>query len=238
MIRRLAWESEFFGFDIAQLELEGPAPDLTAVDRFLASHRPALVQAIVPISEINLANLLEANGFYLADIRVSFRIEVAEEPRAAPSARVASHDDIAELRELAAELFVDSRFFHPVFPQEKARLLYSSWIERGVLGSFDDICLVLARRSPLTAFITLRHRADNPVIIGLIGVRKSEQHTGAGSEIMDAALAWSAARGAKSIDVSTQGKNLAAQNLYITKGGRLRQMAAWFYRHSPTGDNR
>jgi dTDP-4-amino-4,6-dideoxy-D-galactose acyltransferase len=211
MIRRLAWESEFFGFDIAQLELEGPAPDLTAVDRFLASHRAALVQAIVPISEINLANLLEANGFYLADIRVSFRIEVAAEPRAAPSARVASRDDIAELRELAAELFVDSRFFHPVF-------------------ALDDSCLVLA----VTAFITLRHRADNPVIIGLIGVRKSEQHTGAGSEIMDAR----SARGAKSIDVSTQGKNLAAQNLYITKGGRLRQMAAWFYRHSPTGDNR
>src|SRR5260221_10362676 len=127
MIRRLAWESEFFGFDIAQLELEGPAPDLTAVDRFLASHRTALVQAIVPISEINLANLLEANGFYLADIRVSFRIEVAAEPRAAPSARVASRDDIAGLRKLAAELFVDSRFFHPAFP-------------------LDDICLVLARR--------------------------------------------------------------------------------------------
>jgi hypothetical protein len=89
MIRRLACESEFFGFDIAQLELDGPAPDLTAVDLFLASHRTALVQAIVPISEINLANLLEANGFYLADIRVSFRIEVAEEPCAAPSARVA-----------------------------------------------------------------------------------------------------------------------------------------------------
>jgi len=86
MIRRLAWESEFFGFDIAQLELEGPAPDLTAVDR--------------------------------------------------------SRDDIAELRELAAELFVDSRFFHRVSP-------------------LDDICLVLARRGPATAFITLRHRADN-----------------------------------------------------------------------------
>ena len=168
MIRRLAWESEFFGFDIAQLELEGPAPDLTAVDRFLASHRTALVQAIVPISEINLANLLEANGFYLADIRVSFRIEVAAEPRAAPSTRVASRDDIAELRELAAELFVDGRFFTRYSP-----LMIAAWC---------------SRRGPVTAFITLRHRADNPVIIGLIGVRKSEQRTGAGSEIMDAAL--------------------------------------------------
>ena len=53
------------------------APDLTAVDRFLASHRNALVQANVPISEIKLVNLLEGNGFRLADIEVSFRIEVA-----------------------------------------------------------------------------------------------------------------------------------------------------------------
>ena len=59
----------------------------------------------------------------------------------------------------------------------------------------------------MTAFLTLRHRADNPAIIGLIGVRKNEQRTGAGSAIMDAALAWSAARGANAIDVSTQGKN-------------------------------
>lgn len=233
MIRRLAWESEFFGFDIAQLEFNEGASDLTIVDRFLALHPNALVQAIVPIGEIRLANLLERNGFCLADIKVSFQIEVAAERRAAVTARVASHEDIPELRELAADLFVDSRFFHPAFPEEKARLLYSSWIEKGVLGTFDDICLVLRRDDEITAFVTLQHRADNSAVIGLIGVRKDEQRTGAGSAIMDAALAWSAVRGAKAINVSTQGKNLAAQNLYIVKGGRLREVAAWFYRIAP-----
>jgi dTDP-4-amino-4,6-dideoxy-D-galactose acyltransferase len=150
-------------------------------------------------------------------------------------ARVASHDDIPELRELAADLFVNSRFFHPAFPQEKARLLYSSWVEKGVLGAFDDICLVPRRDDRITAFVTLRHRADNPAVIGLIGVRKNEQRTGVGAAIMDAALAWSAARGATAIDVRTQGKNLAAQNLYLAKGARLREVAAWFYRIVPAG---
>src|SRR5262245_17353806 len=237
MMRRLAWESEFFGFDIAQLELDELAPDLTAVDRFLASHRNALAQANVPISEIELANLLEGNGFRLADIEVSFRIEVAATPCVEVTVGVASPDDIPELRELAADLFVDSRFFHSAFPQEKARLLYASWVEKGVLGTFDDICLVLRRDGQVTAFLTLRHRADNPAIIGLIGVRKNEHRTGAGSAIMDAALAWSAARGANAIDVSTQGKNLAAQNLYIAKGGRLREVTAWFYRIATPGGN-
>jgi dTDP-4-amino-4,6-dideoxy-D-galactose acyltransferase len=90
----------------------------------------------VPIGKTKLANLLEGNGFCLADIKVSFRIEVAAEPRAAVTARVASADDIPELRELAADLFVDSRFFHPAFPQEKARLLYASRVETGVLDTF------------------------------------------------------------------------------------------------------
>jgi dTDP-4-amino-4,6-dideoxy-D-galactose acyltransferase len=235
MIRRLAWESEFFGFDIAQLEVDKLAPDLTAVDRFLASHTNALVQAIVPIGERTLANTLEHNGFRLADIKVSFRIEVAAQPRASAYARVASPDDIPGLRTLAADLFTDSRFFHPAFPREKARLLYSSWVENGVLGVFDDICLVIPRDRHITAFITLRQRADNPAIIGLIGVRKSEERSGAGSAIMDAALAWTAARGAKALEVSTQARNLAAQNLYIAKGGRLREVAAWFYRVGPMG---
>jgi dTDP-4-amino-4,6-dideoxy-D-galactose acyltransferase len=230
----LAWESEFFGFDIAQLELNEPASDLTAVDHFLVSHVNSLVQAIVPISEIELINLLEGNGFGLADIKVSFRIEVAR-PRDSQKARMASQDDISELRKLAADLFVESRFFHPAFPHQRARLLYSTWVEKGVLGTFDDICLVLRRDGQITAFVTLRHCADNLVTIGLIGVRKSEQRTSAGSEIIDAALAWSAARGAQAIDVSTQGKNLAAQNLFISKGGRLREVAAWFYRTAAPG---
>jgi dTDP-4-amino-4,6-dideoxy-D-galactose acyltransferase len=236
MISRLPWESDFFGFDIAQLKVEKPDTDVTLLDRVVMNCESPLIQTIVPIAETKLTNALEGVGFRFIDLKVTYRISVplvrSSERSSSSDTQVASVAEIPELRRLAAELFLDSRFFHQPFPPEKAQLLFSVWVEKAVLGTFDEVCLTLTRKGRIAGFVTLRG-AGQVTVIGLIGVRREERHSGAGSALIDAALEWAAARGTFDLDVSTQGKNLAAQNLFISKGGRVHEVGAWLYRTAP-----
>jgi dTDP-4-amino-4,6-dideoxy-D-galactose acyltransferase len=231
MISRLAWESDFFGFEIAQLQVEENT-DLALLDRVVMDCETTLIQTIVPIAETKLTNALEGAGFRFVDLKVTYRIDVPPARSSSSDTQVASVVEIPELRRLAADLFLDSRFFHQPFPLEKARLLFSVWVEKAVLGTFDEVCLTLTRKGRIAGFVTLRG-AGQVTVIGLIGVRREERHSGAGSALIDAALEWAAARGTFALDVSTQGKNLAAQNLFISKGGRVHEVGAWLYRTAP-----
>jgi dTDP-4-amino-4,6-dideoxy-D-galactose acyltransferase len=242
MISRLTWESEFFGFDIAQLKVEEQGADLTLLNRVVMDCATPLIQTIVPIAETKLTNALEGIGFRLIDLKVTYRIGVApvrsssSERSSSSDIHVASVAEIPELRRLAADLFLDSRFFHQPFPPEKARLLFSVWVEKAVLGTFDEVCLTLTRKGRIAGFVTLRG-GGQVTVIGLIGVSREERCSGAGSALIDAALQWAAARGTFALDVSTQGKNLAAQNLFISKGGRVHDVGAWLYRTAPGRGN-
>jgi dTDP-4-amino-4,6-dideoxy-D-galactose acyltransferase len=227
MIKALEWDSAFFGFPVGELEPDLPV-EVGEVDRFLASGEPSLVQALVPVADVLRIAELEEAGFRLVDIRISFRFTVGRRGAAASDIRRATPDDIPEIRRLAAGLFSESRYFCDPFPRERSRMLFAAWAEKAVLGTFDHACLVATGTEGIAGFVTTR--AGEVGRIGLVGVHPQMQGRGIASALVDAALAWSAAEGESALDVSTQSRNLRAQNLYIAKGARLKDVDLWFYR--------
>jgi dTDP-4-amino-4,6-dideoxy-D-galactose acyltransferase len=229
MIKALEWESAFFGFPIGEIR-PGMPIDIDEIEGFLSSGDPTLVQSLVSLADVARIRNLEDAGFRLVDVRTSFQFAVAVAVPPRRDIRRATAEDIPHICSLARDLFYESRYFCGPFPRERSRALFATWAEKAVLGTFDDACLVATHVKGVAGFVTMR--AGDPARIGLIGVHPEMQGRGIASALVDAALAWAADERTEVLNVSTQGRNIRAQNLYIGKGARLQEIHLWFYRAS------
>ena len=66
--------------------------------------------------------------------------------------------------------------------------------------------------------------------IGLLGIDPTSQRKGIGSSLVNAALHWFECEGISTVEVVTQGSNIAAQRLYQQAGFRTSQVQLWFHK--------
>lgn len=218
-VEPLAWESQFFGLNSAIVRLNDTGPLIRDAD--LAPW--ARVQAKVPAADTERLDALQTLGFKLVEGEVDFALTL---PPAVlnPQAEVATVDDIAALRTLAAQAFAQSRFRAPWYPPEASGQFYARWIENAVKGEFDHVCLVFRRKREITAFVSLRQLNGSDARIGLLAGR------GAGEALMQAAMHWALERQLTTLRVATQSGNTAALKRYIQSGANVESTAYWLYR--------
>lgn len=220
MIESLAWDSEFFGRRIGALtKTWTPASikaDLTAARgngyEYLIS-RP-------PVEDAAAIRALEAAGFYLTDVGVTWFSDVPTRLRdadrtAASIVRHAIEADIPWLSKTASTLFPLSRFYHdPFYSKADADRLHEAWLANSVRGYAADAVLL----APESGFVTCKLAKDGAGEIVLIGVVEGARLRGAGRALMTAALEWFASKGVTTVRVKTQVKNLRAMNFYHRLG--------------------
>jgi dTDP-4-amino-4,6-dideoxy-D-galactose acyltransferase len=151
-IDELAWESEFFGLRsaIVRLQEDAPALDASAFDGW-----PRL-QAKISASNTQQLDALQHFGFRLVEGEADFALSVPLQA-VNPQAQTAVAGDIAPLRQMAENMFSQSRFRAPWYPEEASGRFYAQWIENAVKGVFDHECLLFrGANGDIEAFVSLR----------------------------------------------------------------------------------
>jgi len=179
-----------------------------------------------------VTRILEAKGFYLTDITITWTIALLDEHnneaaccKTTPSARPAIVQDVPMSRDMAKSLFLDSRFYNdPFYTKEEADNLYQTWIENSIRGITAHAVFLI----PDGGFITCRKLELNTGEIGLIGVRREMQRQELGKRLTLTAMGWFRSEGCSEVKVKTQLRNIAAMNFYSRLGFTIKEYSLIF----------
>ena len=201
-------------------------------DVLFCEHLPedCLVQCKIPSSAISLIDRLKMQGFSFVESEVLFQKPLAVSSGSQRIYEPISPQDIEALCELAAEVFIHTRFREPWFTQADASRLYRQWVKNAIDQSFDDICLMEFVDKRAAGFVTARMLDQKHASIGLIGTNPSFRGKGYGKILLQRIETWSMEQGADTLCVATQGSNSAAMQLYLRQGYLFKNLSYWFYK--------
>lgn len=229
IVEPLSWESAFFHRASGRLLFSDTAAVLSAAT--MAQYH--IVQAKIPANDTAQADALSALGFRLAESEVDLSMYLPERSDVEPldGVRQAVERDIPILREAARKTFALSRFRTPWYAPEDSGRFYARWVENAVLGTFDDVCLLLedAHHRP-QGWVTLRQLPGQEARIGLLAAWPGQTGRGVGCRLVQAAETWCRQQDVRRLRVATQFGNMAALRLYLGSGARIDSTAHWLYR--------
>ncbi len=231
----LEWDSDFFGFKIARVN--GNRLEVNTTARILDWCRENGVRCLYFLADGDhpeTTRLAEKNGFHLTDIRVTFECSLAGLGSGNPLGEVtrpALPQDIPALRRIAASSYHDSRFyFDDRFSRAACDHLYETWIENSMAG-YAQAVLVAGLPGRPEGFITCHTKPEqHKGQIGLVGVDEAARGHGTGRTLVLESLHWFAGQGLESVQVVTQGRNIAAQRLYEKCGFLTVEIKNWYHR--------
>lgn len=211
MIERLAWDSEFFGYEVGRAQVFSGSFDHTEFMR--ASKDYALVYVI---SDARIPSLP------LFDVKVVLEREsAADEVLEAPEGVRRTGPPVSDaLYRLALESGVHSRYrLDPGFTGNEFERLYRRWIERSVASAEEEV-LTTADETGLTGFVSIAHGPSHSTI-GLIAVEERARGKGLGGKLLQASAHAARHAGNLKVRVATQDGNAPAMALYDRLGFRV-----------------
>jgi TDP-D-fucosamine acetyltransferase len=232
-LKLLPWDSDHFGVRVARIETTEPGGyPPSDVEDWVAEHEVDCVYLLTDEAPAHTRWAARA-GFNFVGTKLDFEIPAAD---AAPGAvRPGRAEDLAAFDELLRRGYAGSRFFFDErFARDAAESLYVGWLERSLVGAFDDATLVAEHDGQPAGFVTLR-REEQTARIGLIGVSAASRRQGIAARLVEAARGWARAEGYAALRVATQGSNTAAARLYERAGGVLVSHQLWFHRWTESG---
>jgi dTDP-4-amino-4,6-dideoxy-D-galactose acyltransferase len=231
----LPWDTEFFGFKVAQVARDVDADGITAADQWCRTEQVRVAYLQLPVERAEELRHAETLGFRFADLRLAFATDgptPAEPVETGTALKVREHEasDTTTLEHIASTAHHDSRFYTDGrFPRDRCDALYQAWIRRSCTEA-DRRVLVAEHEGDVAGY--LAYRADEQArlaVIELVGVEASHRGAGVGSALVRAGLEGSL-RSVPRVEVVTQGRNLAAQRLYQRAGMITSSVAVWLHR--------
>lgn len=231
LCRRLDWDSEFFGFEIARLSVSR-VDDRCVKEAFTwcTQHGTRCLYFLADAADMTTLSIAGTNAFRLVDIRITLDRPIEDQRVPTPSVREARDDDVGELRNIARESHRGTRFYNdPGFPSARCDEFYSTWIERSCRG-YADLVFVAEQDGAIQGYITCHRREPQVGVIGLVAVRESFRRLGFGRQLIEASFRYFLENSIRTIEVVTQGNNIASQRLYQACGFRTKSVELWFHR--------
>ena len=230
----LPWDTAFFGVPVARIERTRiPEKEMEAIVGECRQAGVRVLYFLAASDDDASVRAAESNGFRMVDVRMTFERSGPVVPAAAPSFVLRDHcaSDLAILRAIARKAFGDSRYYHdPRFPRERCDALYEEWITLDCKGRAERV-LVAEGPAGVAGFLTCHFPGGAEVgRIGLVGIAEAARGVGVGRALVQAALEWFAAAGARRVAVVTQARNAAAQRLYQRAGFATRGVEIWFHK--------
>lgn len=223
---RLEWDSEFWGIGVGRAYTA--SEDLT---RWALENTVGLVCLLVDAADTDEIQKAEERGFRLMDVRITMRAPAAENTSSSARRGVPSRiDDVDALAAIARSAHRITRFYaDPRLDDGECDELYERWLRRSCAGWADEVFVDSEDRPAgyATCHIDERGKEGN---IGLIAVAERSRERGIGAGLVRACLAHSRARGAETVTVVTQGRNIAAQRLFASQGFRLERTEVWLHK--------
>jgi dTDP-4-amino-4,6-dideoxy-D-galactose acyltransferase len=233
--KRLDWDSAFFGVTVGRVSVDRLTPELVAeIDAWCAAESIDCLYFLADPSDHQTAWLADQHGFLYVDTRVLWAVTLTEAPEAWRSIRLATPADLLALKPIARSNHRDSRFyFDPVFPEERADALYEAWIENSVSGKLAEAVLVVTDESDQAVGYSAVQVTERGAVMTLLGVSESARGRGLGTQLTRASFRYCWERGIRTIELPTQGRNLAAQRLYVKHGFLPIAVNNWYHRWTP-----
>lgn len=219
-IKRLNWDSDFFGRETGKMNVDGSWPDSDSLHHYELVY----LYSNSKVPDEVICSYLKEFEIFEAGPQLKFGKEVTNAPTP-EGIRIAKANEIhhTELQELALSSGVYSRFrLDPHMESGKFRELYLLWLENSLKKILADETYVITVNDETAGFISLRSQNTNTVI-GLIAVSKRFQGQGLGTQLLQQAESHAKKEGMKYLFVSTQFQNSAAVALYEKYGFKLKE---------------
>ena len=193
---------------------------------FCEANGTELLIARCPATEIRTAQVLEQQGFLLMDTLVYYVRDLAARPvpmdTGSVPVRAFRSGEEAGVRAVAREAFRGyAGHYHadPRLDPAKCDEAYLSWAERSCISpGVADAVLVAVSEDTIEGFLTLRLNSPDEVEGILNGVLPEVQGRGIYRSLLIRGMEWSLGRGARSMLISTQLTNTAAQKVWTRLG--------------------
>ncbi len=232
----LPWDSEFFGFPIARLPVDKMTPAIAkAAIEWARTERVRCIYFRAASGDPATLATAQEYGFRMVDVRMEFKHSLKSTPDRLESPqgitiREGDINDLDVLEEIAAHSYSDSRFYcDSGFPPQKSSELYRIWLRRSLSGEIADFTLVGVLNDSPIGYVTATIDSQGDGLIGLVGISHSARGKGAGYELVMQSLVQFKQRGATSVIVPTQARNVVAQRLYQRCGFLTDQVFIWFH---------
>ena len=217
MIKRLDWDSNFFGYEIGQVEInyfdqKSKSVLLNEADRF---------KLVYITSNKEMYPIIE--NAKLVDIKIQLTKEVLkEEDCKKVNLSEYNLEDNEQLKKLAFQSGIYSRFKRDInFTKNEYEKLYAKWIEDSINKLIaDNIIVYKDNCNQYKGFITVKHKMDFAEI-GLIAVDELSRGKGIGVALLNYVNNLTKVAGLKKIVVTTQFENIAAMKLYERAGYKV-----------------
>jgi len=237
LITKLDWDSKFWGFEVAYLSSKYLTENIMhRVEKIIKRDKFRLIEYLCNCHDNRSVKIAEKNGFHFTDIRLSFEKTLNKNIEYSLPGKIifakAKEKDISKLKEISKELYQDSRyFFDDNFDRAKVREFYQCWIERAVLGLFDDECFCLYEGRQPIGFCSIKYNLPSRTAnIGLFGLAHKYQGKGLGKALLYMVFSNLMKKNIHKLQVVTQGRNYAAQRLYQGAGFLTKASELWYHK--------
>lgn len=211
--RRLDWDSDFFGFEIA--EVNEDENDSIYID----SEKYDLI-----VVKQNQEKVVNIEGFIktFQETKIIFSKKLDLKITNFIEQSIIDFDEVPttndSLYPLAFESGKYSRFRLDLnFNQEKFELLYSKWIDNSINKEFADKIFYIKESNETIGFVTVKN-SENFSTIGLIAVSENYQGKGIGRKLLLNVEKYCVSQNIFELRIPTQKENSPACNFYSKMG--------------------
>ncbi|AZQ59693.1 GNAT family N-acetyltransferase [Maribacter sp. MJ134] len=215
-IKKLPWDSLFFGYSIGKVFLDDFDEHLLAKVK-VDSER-------FKLSYVFSNEKIDYKGFKHVDTKIIFKKENFQIPfEVSKSLSITSFDkdvhDSVELKNLALQSGKHSRFYvDEGFKNDEYDKLYSEWLSKSLKKKLAFQTLVALEEKKIIGFVTIAKVNDETAEIGLLAVDAMTRGKGVGSQLINKATQLILELGYNSFLVATQEINIPAVKLYKKAG--------------------
>ncbi|HIP37450.1 MAG TPA: GNAT family N-acetyltransferase [Crocinitomix sp.] len=219
MIKKLNWDSAFFGYKVGRTNWS----DNINVSDFIKQASNFKLIYVFSDSKIKHDGALLKNLKFMEQ-KVTFlkSVKQKEIDETTYGFFNINSDSKSELLELALLSGVESRFKKDNnFKQNEFEKLYFKWIENCLNDNASKKIIVKKENNHIVGFTTLENLNTNQSKIGLIAVDAQHHRKGIAKGLINFAEHISFKHHCKSLEVTTQSHNLSAMKLYKHFGFNL-----------------
>lgn len=230
---QLPWDSDFFEIKVGKVVGEIDSEQaFTAVEHNFISEKYDLLYYSHEKELSPFFNINEKIKSRLVDVKTTFgkKIDIAAQfdPKIELTNESLDERSSQQLFDLAIQSGEFSRFkIDPKISADKFKRFYETWMVNSLNKSFADAVLVYKIDDEMVGFITLNSN-HNQASIGLIAVDHHYRGMGIGKKLIESGENFMYQQGFKTLQVVTQGENIAACRLY-EKCGFRKLNSEYFY---------
>ncbi|MEM7550845.1 MAG: GNAT family N-acetyltransferase [Bacteroidota bacterium] len=218
MIKFLEWDSNFFGYKVAKIDLINRLEDIEKEIEWAKDQDIKLIYLFLDSDLPGALSYLSTNNFEVIDEKIIFSKSIVKE---IPSSDLDYHfvtevnfkkrkEGFYELAYISGE---HSRFKNdPLIPEKKFREMYRMWVKNSVIKN-DSELINISDKGKLVGMITVDAKEDHSSI-GLLAVKGTARGRGIGRILIGLAEQFSRQKDLSELRVATQKLNTNACKFY------------------------